>query len=175
MVFTMGSSRTVLHDGFFTNGSSRWVLHERFFTNGSSRQVHVQTEWTDQISRAVPVDIDLPLDLNVRLSVNLLAQVGTDRHSIELQRVPNPAERHLFRIQSPRGRSDPLQALAIARKVGGNADSRGDAGTQCVDPCRLPIDLTDEPSRRDVCHADAERIAVGLRIEVADEDALDWG
>ena len=36
---TVGSTRRVLHEGFYTAGSTRQVLHEGFYTSGSTRQV----------------------------------------------------------------------------------------------------------------------------------------
>jgi hypothetical protein len=145
----------------------RWLGVKR--VNGASPH----RKGTDEISLSIPVQLDLRLDFDPWLTADLQPQVVTNRHPIELQRVANPAERDLCRVQLPCGRGNPLQALAITWKVRGNANARRDARTQRVDPCGLPIDVTDQPVRGDVRHADPERVAVALRIQVANEDSLD--
>ena len=84
---------------------------------------------TDEILRFIPRHVDLTLDFDLQLPIDLRSQVGTDRQTIEFERVPNPAKRHVsgvelsLRLPQPTAGSRDRWQSARARELA-TADSR---------------------------------------------------
>src|SRR4029453_19196734 len=99
---------------------------------------------THEISVAVPPRVDGLLDAHARKARDPVAEVRADREAPELERIPDPGERHVGAIQLTGGSGNPFHAFTIAREVGRHADLRRDARAERVHARRSPVDAAHE-------------------------------